>query len=40
VALSNLKKSIKANSKYKAEAAKDREFIKYFSDPAFQALVK
>jgi len=40
VMLSNLKKAIKANGKYKAEAAKDREFIKYFSDPAFQVLVK
>ncbi len=40
VMLNNLKKSIKANGKYKGEAAKDREFIKYFSDPDFQALVK
>lgn len=38
--LNNLKKAIKVNTKYKTEAAIDREFIKYFNVPEFQALVK
>ncbi|MBE0639848.1 MAG: hypothetical protein IH598_15125 [Bacteroidales bacterium] len=38
--LSNLKKAIKVNNKYKAEASADREFIKYFNLPEFQAIVK
>lgn len=37
--LTNLKKAIKVNNKYKAEAKLDREFIKYFNLTEFQALV-
>nr|NQU91997.1 hypothetical protein [Bacteroidota bacterium] len=37
---SNLKKAIKANAKYKAEAAKDREFIKYFDNADFTGIVQ
>jgi tetratricopeptide (TPR) repeat protein/outer membrane protein OmpA-like peptidoglycan-associated protein len=37
--LSNLKKAIKVNSKYKAEASVDREFIQYFNLTEFKALV-
>lgn len=36
----NLGKAIEMNAAYKAEAAIDREFIKYFADPNFTALVK
>lgn len=36
----NLGKAIQADPKYKGYAATDREFIKYFNDPNFQALVK
>ncbi len=36
----NLGKAIQMNGAYKAEAAIDREFIKYFSDPNFTSLVK
>jgi tetratricopeptide (TPR) repeat protein len=37
--MNNLKKAIKANSKLKEEARMDREFIKYFELPEFQAIV-
>jgi len=37
--LTNLQKAIKVNSKYKAEASVDREFIKYFNLTEFKALV-
>jgi tetratricopeptide (TPR) repeat protein len=36
----NLGKAIQMDSKYKAEAKMDREFIKYFSDPNFTKLVQ
>ncbi len=36
----NLKKACAANSAYKAEAAKDREFLKYFSSTDFQNAIK
>jgi tetratricopeptide (TPR) repeat protein len=36
----NLGKAIEMNPAYKAEAKIDREFIKYFADPNFTALVK
>jgi tetratricopeptide (TPR) repeat protein len=38
--LTNLKKAIKAKPKYKECASIDREFIKYFDNDAFQAIVK
>ncbi|NWJ51950.1 MAG: hypothetical protein HXX14_13920 [Bacteroidetes bacterium] len=36
----SLMKSIKMDSSYKAKAADDREFIRYFNVPEFQAIVK
>jgi Flp pilus assembly protein TadD len=36
----NLMKSIKMDNSFKAKAAGDREFIRYFSVPEFQAIVK
>jgi len=36
----NLGKAIEMNAAYKAEAKMDREFIKYFADPNFTALVQ
>jgi outer membrane protein OmpA-like peptidoglycan-associated protein len=36
----NLTKAIQMNAKYKAQAAEDREFIKFFDAPDFQALVQ
>jgi tetratricopeptide (TPR) repeat protein len=36
----NLGKAIQMNAAYKAEAKMDREFIKYFADPNFTALVQ
>jgi outer membrane protein OmpA-like peptidoglycan-associated protein len=36
----NLMKSIKMDGSFKAKAAGDREFIRYFSVPEFQAIVK
>jgi len=38
--ISNLQKAIRVDNKYKAEAKIDREFIKYFNNAEFQALVK
>ncbi len=38
--MTNLKKAIKANGKYRAQAAEDREFIKYFGNAEFQSIVK
>jgi tetratricopeptide (TPR) repeat protein len=38
--LSNLKKAIKANKKFKEEAKIDREFIKYFNNAEFKDIVK
>jgi len=38
--LENLGKAVKADAKLKAAAAKDRSFLKFFSDADFQALVK
>lgn len=38
--LSNLGNAIKENGSFKAKAAQDRSFIKYFNDADFQALVK
>lgn len=38
--LTNLEKAVKANPEYKAEAAKDREFIMYFDNPEFQEIVE
>jgi len=38
--MTNLKKAIKANGKYRAQAAEDREFIKYFGNAEFQGIVK
>jgi len=38
--MTNLKKSIKANGKYRAQAAQDREFLKYFGNAEFQSIVK
>jgi tetratricopeptide (TPR) repeat protein len=37
--MDNLKKAIRANNAYKAEAKIDREFIKYFSNADFMAIV-
>jgi len=36
----NLKKAIAADGSYKAQAAADREFIKFFENAEFQAIVK
>jgi len=36
----NLMKSIKMNNSFKAKAAGDREFIRFFNTPEFQAIVK
>jgi tetratricopeptide (TPR) repeat protein len=36
----NLKTAVDMNAAYKAEAKIDREFIKYFSDPNFTAIVQ
>ncbi|MDP4290412.1 MAG: outer membrane beta-barrel protein [Bacteroidota bacterium] len=36
----NLSKAVKLNSSLKAKAANDREFIRYFNVPEFQAIVK
>lgn len=36
----NLKKAIKTNSAWKAEAKIDREFLNYFNNPEFQAIVR
>jgi hypothetical protein len=36
----NLMKSIKMDNSYKTKAANDREFIRFFSVPEFQAIVK
>jgi len=38
--LTNLKKAIKAKPSYKEEARIDREFIKYFNNDDFKAIVK
>ena len=38
--LDNLKTAIAGDPKYKVQASEDREFIKYFTDPEFQSLVK
>ncbi len=38
--LTNLKKAVKADSKYKAEARIDREFIKHFETSEFKEIVK
>ncbi len=38
--VTNLKKAVKADPKYKKEAAIDREFIAYYNDPEFEAVVK
>lgn len=38
--LTNLEKAIKAKPAYKAEAASDREFIMYYDDPDFVAIVE
>jgi tetratricopeptide (TPR) repeat protein len=40
VLIDNLKKAVSENPNYKAEAKKDREFIKYFNNPDFQNAVK
>lgn len=37
--LDNLKKAVRANNAYKAEAKVDREFIKFFNKAEFQAVV-
>ena len=38
--VSNLKSAIAKDGSYKAKAAKDREFLKYFEDATFSAVVK
>ncbi|GAB5416234.1 MAG: hypothetical protein Crog4KO_11820 [Crocinitomicaceae bacterium] len=38
--ISNLKSAIAKDGSYKAKAAKDREFLKYFEDATFSAAVK
>lgn len=38
--VSNLKTAISKDGAYKAKAAKDREFLKYFEDATFSAVVK
>lgn len=38
--VNNLKSAIAKDGMYKAKAAKDREFIKYFEDASFTAVVK
>jgi len=38
--VNNLKSAIGKDASYKAKAAKDREFIKYFDNPSFSAVVK
>lgn len=38
--VSNLKNAIAKDGSYKGKAAKDREFIKYFENPSFTAIVK
>lgn len=38
--VNNLKSAIAKDGAYKAKAAKDREFIKYFEDASFTAIVK
>jgi hypothetical protein len=37
--MNNLEKAVRANSKYKAEAKVDREFIEYFNNADFMAIV-
>jgi hypothetical protein len=37
--LNNLEKAVRANDKYKAEAKVDREFIEYFNNDDFMAIV-
>ncbi|MBN2614734.1 MAG: tetratricopeptide repeat protein [Bacteroidales bacterium] len=39
MAMEYLTKAVKMDSSYAAKAAKDREFLKYFNDPDFKALV-
>ena len=38
--IENLTKAVKESEKCKQHAAVDREFIKYWDDPNFQALIK
>ena len=40
VVYSNLRKAISENSNYKAKAAKDLEFSKFFTDQTFMYLVR
>jgi hypothetical protein len=37
---SNLAKAVEENGAYKTTAGKDREFIKYFQDDEFKAIVE
>jgi hypothetical protein len=39
MAMQNLEKAIKADAKYKKCATVDREFIDYFEDSEYQALI-
>lgn len=39
MAMEYLTKAVKMDSSYAAKASKDREFLKYFNDPDFKALV-
>jgi len=38
--VNNLKNAIAKDGKFKAMAAKDREFLKYFENAGFTAIVK